>query len=152
MAEGALPLRFVFAVADDILALAVAAVKDLDHHDQRLPSPNQRQPGTNQYLLGLLEVGVLMIGIPYFSGYVSSLRRAFQRNEPAMILNKTGLVDYASGYMVGQLAWDEIQSMYPWTREHRLLPNRFFRTPIIAKHRFFCVVLKEKAYLKGFRG
>jgi len=98
--------------------------------------------------LGLLEVVLLAALLPYFFGYVSTLRQAFQRNEPAMTANKTGVVDHASGYRVGQIAWDEIQRMGPWTREVRLLSNRFFKTPIIAKHRFFVIALKDRAYLE----
>jgi hypothetical protein len=99
-------------------------------------------------LLGLLEVGVLVIGVPYFFGYVSSLRRAFQRNEPAMIINRTGIVDHVSTYMVGQIAWDEIQRIGPWTRERRLIPNPFLKTPLISKYRFVAIVMKDKAYLE----
>ncbi len=50
MAEIALALGFVFAVADDVLALSVAAMKDLDDHDQSLPNGAEQQPSTNHYL------------------------------------------------------------------------------------------------------
>ena len=38
VAAVALAAGFVFAVADDVLALAVGAVKDLDDHARSLPS------------------------------------------------------------------------------------------------------------------
>lgn len=42
MAEVALAVGSVFAVADDILALAMVAVKDLNHYAQGSPSPSQQ--------------------------------------------------------------------------------------------------------------
>ena len=38
--------------------------------------------------------------------------------------------------------------MHPWTLEFRLLPNRYFRTPVLAKHRGVVIILKENYLLK----
>ena len=99
-------------------------------------------------LLGLLETIVVGTCVPYFLGAVSTLWRGLRFGEPAIVINKVGIVDHASTYMVGQLAWDEIQRMHPWTMERRVLPNRFFKTPI-ARHPGFVIVLKDRAYLRG---
>lgn len=98
-------------------------------------------------LLGLLETIVVGACVPYFLGATSTLWRGLRCGEPAIVINKAGIVDHASTYMVGQLAWDEIQRMHPWTMERRVLPNRFFKMPI-ARHPGFVIVLKDKAYLE----
>ena len=98
--------------------------------------------------LGLLEAGVLVVGIPYLFSYLSILRRSLRLGEPAFIINRTGIVARASGYMVGQLTWDEIQKMYLWTDERRLMSNRLFKTRIIARYRMIVIVMKDKSYLE----
>ena len=99
-------------------------------------------------ILGLLEAGVLVIGTPYLLSYLSTLQRSLRLGEPAFIINRTGIVARASGYMVGQLAWDEIQKMYLWTDERCLISNRLFKTRIIAKYRMIVIVMKDKSYLE----
>ena len=79
---------------------------------------------------------------------MTTLRRGLLYNDPAIVINKDGIVDNASGYMVGQIAWHEIERMHPWSMEARFLQNRFFKTPIIARHPGFVIVFKNKAYLE----
>ncbi len=98
--------------------------------------------------LGLFEIGVLIAGTPYLVSYLSTLRRSLRLGEPALVINRTGIVARASGYMVGQLAWDEIQKMHLWTDERRLISNRFFKTRIIARYRMIVIVMKDKSYLQ----
>ena len=99
-------------------------------------------------LLGLLETSVIIACLPFLLYYVSTLWRSLRQGEPAIIINKTGIADHVSNYMVGQLAWNEIQRMHPWTLEYRLLPNRFYKMPVVARHPGFVIVLKDKTYLQ----
>lgn len=99
-------------------------------------------------LLGLFVATLVAIAIRHFFDYVARLWQGLRQGEPAIIINGIGIVDNISAYPAGQLAWSEIERMYPWTSEARLLSNRFFKTPILAKRRFIVIKMKDTTYLK----
>ena len=61
---------------------------------------------------------------------------------PAFAITKAGIEDYASVYRVGPLSWTEMERMYPWNREQRFFPNRFFATPLVRRDK--CLVIRIK--------
>lgn len=99
-------------------------------------------------LLSLLVASAAGFTVPYFFGLVTTLGRGLLHSNAAIVVNRSGIIDNASGYIVGQIAWHEIQRMHPWTIEFQLLPNRFFKTPTFARHPGFVIVFKDKAYLE----
>lgn len=75
--------------------------------------------------------------------WVGVLWRGLRRQEAAIVVNQSGVVDNASEYVLGQLSWDEIEKMYPYDWNSRLLLNWWKRMPVISKQRGIAVVVKD---------
>jgi|GEM_PF-7074042 len=90
-------------------------------------------------------VFILLIGV-HLSDYARWLGicwRGLRRQGAALVVNQAGLVDNASEYALGQLTWDEIEKMYPWDWNSRLLVGWWRIMPIISKQRGIVVILKD---------
>ncbi len=97
-------------------------------------------------------VAILLITSVSFLEYVrwaGILGRALRRRGNAFAVNKLGVVDNATDYAFGQLAWNEIEKMYPWSWTTRLLGNRWKQMPVICTERGIVIVLKDNADLRA---
>jgi hypothetical protein len=77
-----------------------------------------------------------------YAVWVGVLGRGLRRKEPALVINETGIIDNASDIAPGQLAWGEIEKMYPCDLNSRLLLNWWTKMPVISKQRGITVILK----------
>ncbi len=91
-------------------------------------------------------LGLVYALLPSYFGtmqWVGVLVRGLKRADEAVCVNQKGLVDNASGYALGQLAWDEIEKMYPSDLDIRLFASWWDRMPVISKQRGVVVMLKD---------
>ena len=94
-------------------------------------------------LMALLEVRLLDYVL-----WVGVLIRGLRRQKAAFVVNEAGIIDNASESAVGQLAWGEIEKMYPSNWNSRLLLNWWKRMPVISRQRGVVVVLKDDVDLQ----
>ena len=74
---------------------------------------------------------------------VAIISGGLRKKVPAIVVDHGGVADNASQFALGQLAWDQIEKMYPWTWIMRLFENRWLRMPAIYTERGFVIVLKN---------
>lgn len=86
---------------------------------------------------------LMLVPIFEYTQWVGDLWRGLKRKNPAFIINQTGIVDNASNFCLGQLTWDEIQKMYPWDWNSRLILNWWTKMPITIKQRGVVILLKD---------
>lgn len=79
--------------------------------------------------------------------WVGVLSRGIRRKDAAIVVNDNGVVDNASVYALGELAWNEIEKIYPSDWNSRLIPN-WKKTPVISRQRGIVVILKDSANLQ----
>ncbi len=93
---------------------------------------------------------MFIVGVPLIQNarWVGAFGRGLKRKGAAVIVNKNGIVDNASDCAVGSLAWDEIETMYRWDLNSRLLVNWWERMPVISRQRGIVVILKDSANLQ----
>lgn len=93
----------------------------------------------------LVLVLIYVVGVHVIESarWVGALGRGLRRQEPALAINETGVVDNASDIAPGQLAWNEIEKMYPSEWKLRLLLDWWRRMPVISKQRGIVVILKD---------
>ena len=65
-----------------------------------------------------------------------------KRRGAALVVNHTGIVDNATEYVLGQIAWAEIEKMYPSVLATPLLTN-WWKMPTVDRQRGVVVVLKD---------
>lgn len=70
--------------------------------------------GTAWRLAGICEaVFMVSLGAPMFAFLFADAVRRLKSGTPALVVNKTGVVDNASFAGLGLLRWNEIEKMYP---------------------------------------
>ncbi len=80
---------------------------------------------------------------------IAIISSGLKKKMPAIIVDHAGLVDNASVFAVGQLAWDQIEKMYPKSWTMRLFKNRWLRTPVIYNGRGVLIILKDNGDLQA---
>ena len=70
-------------------------------------------------VLGVLPIPeiviVVYIGVPFFAACGLYAAYRLVRNQPALVIDSTGITDYASGLGAGHLSWDDIDHVVVYT-------------------------------------
>lgn len=98
--------------------------------------------GWTRIIIFVLMITTLVRLIDY-ARWVGAFGRGVRRKGPAIVINEVGVVDNASDIAPGQLAWGEIEKIYPCDWNSRLLVDRWTKMPVISKQRGVTVILKD---------
>ena len=99
-------------------------------------------------LLVTLLTGFVIVQAMDYVEYIGLLSRGLGKKIPAVVINQIGIQDNASKFSLGQLAWSEIEKMYPCDCKSRLLANRWRKMPVIFKQHGITIILKDSADLR----
>lgn len=92
-------------------------------------------------LLGIL-VLVTVFSSSAFVRRHDLLARCWKRQEPALIVNPEGIIVNALSQPSGQIAWQDIEKMYPTELTERLFRSIWQKMPVVSKQRGLAIILK----------
>ena len=93
--------------------------------------------------------GFVMGQFAVFFEYAMALKRGLKQKTPAVVISHTGITDNASQFAFGQLAWDQIEKMYPYDVKTHLITNWWTKMPVVFKQRGVAIQLKDDANLSN---
>lgn len=70
------------------------------------------------------------------------LARCCKRSGPALIVNPDGIIVNALSQTSGQIAWQDIEKMYPMELTERLFQSNWQKMPVVSKQRGLAIILK----------
>lgn len=105
---------------------------------------------TPQWLgwLVLLFAVAVFAQVVVFLEHAGTLGRGLAKKASAVIINSSGVVDNASRLAPGQLAWVEIERMYPYEVKTHLIAAQWKKIPVTTRQRGVAILLKDSADLR----